>query len=171
MTDTDSVLYQISKVTKYIHGSGRLEKEVMEKLFSANSSINSRLDSHNFHNSDRKKELLRFGFEVVPPRTVEKFIGRASKQCVMQTNDSEISKHKVIKKCLVVFMKDYQEHLLNITKEQQRKKPEKEIRTYEQYKLVKNNRNEWFLTRQYRKFGFLSDKPITLGCYGLSQIR
>ena len=85
MTDADSVLQKISKVTKYIHGSERLEKEVMEKHFSANSRINSLLDSHNFHkasthyNSYPKKELLIFGLEVVPPRTVEKFIDRTSK--------------------------------------------------------------------------------------------
>ena len=84
VTDIDSVLYKISKVTKYIHGSDCLENEVKEKHFSANSSINSRLDSHNFHNSDHKKELLRFDFEVVPPRTVEKFIDRNPKQYVVQ---------------------------------------------------------------------------------------
>ena len=64
-------------------------------------------------------------------------------------------------------MKDYQVRL-NTTKEQQRKKSDKEIRTYEQYKLVKNNRNEWFLTRQYRKIGFLSDKRLAVGCDCLS---
>ena len=100
MTDTDSVLHQLSKVTKYIHGSGHLEKELMEKHFSANSGINSLLHSHNFPNesthykSDHKNVLLRFGFEIVPPRTVEKFIGRASKQCVVQIDDSDISKRK-----------------------------------------------------------------------------
>ena len=77
----------------------------MEKRFSADSIVRSRLDSRNFpkdskhYDTSHKKELLDSVFEVVPPITDEKCIGTASKQYVVQSNSAEISKHKWIKKC------------------------------------------------------------------------
>ena len=126
---------------------------MIEKRFSADSIVRSLLDSHNFlkdsenYDTSYKKELLRFGVDVVRPRTIEKFIWRASNQYVVQTNSLEISKHKWIKKGAVVAVKAYQQHLFYIARRQPRTEPKKELRRYGQYKLVKNNKNNWFLTR------------------------
>ena len=67
ITDTDSVLYKVTKVT--CNGSNRLEKEVMEKLFLAASIVQQQF-SPRFRaiRYQSKKELLRFGFVVDPPR-------------------------------------------------------------------------------------------------------
>ena len=130
-------------------------------------------DTHNFaksskhYNNDHKKELLRFGFEIVSPKEIKKFIGRAPKQYVVEVDDDlTIKKHKGLKSSASVTVQDFQKQLVDIAD----KNVSESVKLFEQYKLVKSNDNDWFLSRQMRKFGFLSDKRVTIGTVGLNQL-
>ena len=172
MSDTDSVLYNVTKITKYPLGADKLEQQILDKLLGA-TGMPHLFDTHNFakssqhYNNDHKKELLRFGFEIVSPKEIKKFIGRAPKQYVVEVdNDLTIKKHKGLKSSASVTVQDFHKQLVDIVD----KNVSKSVKLFEQYKLVKSNDNDWFLSRQTRQFGFLSDKRVTIGTAGLNQL-
>ena len=75
-------------------------------------------------------------------------------------------KHKGIKKGAKVSIGDFQQQLVDLTSDGGN--PQQKL--FEQYKLVKSNDNDWYLSRQMRKFGFLSDKRFTVGTARLNQL-